>query len=131
MHLISPTLFLLLSLPVYVLSIANSTETDTTTCNPAHNGLATGTLQYNSDCNATTFCNDGTCQSKGCRREEFPLGYSTGDSASARSIEPPPKCPIDQFCPDEGSQCSHKISVGQPCQFDRDGPWYLQFFDDS
>jgi len=117
---ISLTLFLLLFLPVSVLSVANSTTTITNTCNPAHNGLATGTLQYNSDCNATTWCNNGVCQDKGCRRDEFPLGYSTGDTASHKVIDPPPKCSVDQFCPDEGSQCAAKIQVGQPCQFDRD-----------
>jgi hypothetical protein len=120
MIFISPSLLLLLSLPISVLSVANSTNVDTNTCNPAHNGLATGTLQYNSDCNATTWCNNGVCQDKGCRRDEFPLGYSTGDTASGKIIEPPPKCPVDQFCPDEGSQCAAKIQVGQPCQFDRD-----------
>lgn len=121
MLFISPTLFFLLSLPVAVLSVANSTDTNTDTCNPSHNGLATGTLQYNSDCNATTWCDSGTCRSKGCRRDEFPLGYASGDSqGSGKSIDPPPKCLVDEFCPDEGSQCAPKIQVGQPCQFDRD-----------
>ncbi|KAH9159972.1 hypothetical protein EDB89DRAFT_1009856, partial [Lactarius sanguifluus] len=49
MLFISPTHFFLLSLPVSVLSVANSTDTNTDTCDPSHNGLATGTLQYNSD----------------------------------------------------------------------------------
>jgi hypothetical protein len=122
MLFISSTLFFFLSLPVSVLSVPNSTNTDTNTCDPAHNGLATGTLQYNSDCNATTWCNNGICQNKGCRRDEFPLGYSTGESKGGKHIELPPKCSLDEFCPDEGSQCAPKINVGQPCQFDRDGP---------
>jgi hypothetical protein len=104
------TLFLL-SLPVSVLSVANSTNTDTNTCNPAHNGLATGTLQYNSDCNATTWCNNGVCQNKGCRRDEFPLGYNTGDSRGGKNIDPPPKCSVDEFCPDEGSQCAQRLML--------------------
>ncbi|KAH9039576.1 hypothetical protein EDB85DRAFT_2072419 [Lactarius pseudohatsudake] len=98
MLFISPTLFFLLSLPV-------------STPATSHNGLATGTLQYNSDCNATTWL----------RRDEFPLGYITGDSrGSGKRIDLPPKCSVDEFCPDEGSQCASKIQVGQPCQFDRD-----------
>ena len=121
MLFILPSLFFLLSLPVSVLSVSNSTNTKTDTCNPAHNGLATGTLQYNSDCNATTWCNNGICQNKGCRRDEFPLGYNTGESKGEKSIDPPPKCSVDEFCPDEGSACAPKIAVGQPCQFDRDG----------
>ncbi|KAH8994002.1 hypothetical protein EDB92DRAFT_1934423 [Lactarius akahatsu] len=121
MHFISPTLFFLLFLPVSVLSVANSTDTNTDTCNPSHNGLATGTLQYNSDCNATTWCDNGVCRNKGCRRDEFPLGYITGDSrGSGKRIDLPQKCSVDEFCPDEGSQCAPKIQVGQPCQFDRD-----------
>ncbi|KAI0256136.1 hypothetical protein BJV78DRAFT_1097382, partial [Lactifluus subvellereus] len=90
-------------------------------CNPAHNGLATGTLQYNSDCNATTWCDNGVCRSKGCRRDEFPLGYTIGESrGNGKHIAPPQKCSVEEFCPDEGSQCVRKIPVGQPCQFDRD-----------
>src|SRR6266404_5483835 len=131
MLLISSTLFFLLSLPVSVLSVANETNTNTDTCDPAHNGLSTGTLQYNSDCNATTWCDSGTCKPKGCRRDEFPLGYSTGEgrgNGNGKIIQPPPKCSIHEFCPDEGNECAAKIDVGQPCQFDRDGPKrpYLQ-----
>ncbi|KAI0305567.1 hypothetical protein B0F90DRAFT_1699104 [Multifurca ochricompacta] len=121
MLFLSPTLLFLFALPLSVLSVSNSTNTDTNTCNPAHNGLATGTLQYNSDCNATTWCDNGICRSKGCRRDEFPLGYSTGEGrGNGKHINPPEKCSVDKFCPDEGSQCVPKTPVGQPCQFDRD-----------
>lgn len=100
-----------------------STSTDTDTCNPSHNGLATGTLQYVSDCNATTFCNsDGTCQPKGCRRDEFPLGYPlSGIKANGWKLDTPDKCDSTQFCPDEGTACQDLLAVGSACQLDRDG----------
>jgi len=109
------------SLPVLVFSAANSSNSDTTTCNPAHNGLVAGTLQFSSDCNATTWCNAGTCQNKGCRRDRYPLGYDNGSGrGNGKHITPPSLCPTSEFCPDEGSQCIQKVAVGQPCQFDRD-----------
>ena len=117
-----PTLLFLSTLPLSVLSAVNSSDSDTNTCDPAHNGLATGTLQFTSDCNVTTWCDNGVCRNKGCRKDEFPLGYDNGgSSANGKLIPPPAICPVTQFCPDEGSQCEPKIAVGQPCQFDRDG----------
>ena len=100
-----------------------STTTDTDTCDPSHNGLATGTLQYVSDCNATTYCNsDGTCKPKGCRRDEFPLGYPlSGIKANGWPLEAPNKCDSNQFCPDEGTGCQDLLAVGSACQLDRDG----------
>jgi hypothetical protein len=123
---LSPTFICLLFFPVLVLSAANTSNANTDTCDPAHNGLASGTLQFASDCNATTWCNNGRCQPKGCRRDRFPLGYDTGGSkGNGKHIPPPPLCASDEFCPDEGSQCISKINVGEPCQFDRDGSWFL------
>lgn len=118
-----PTLVFIFSLPLSVLSVANSSNTDTNTCDPAHNGLATGTLQFNSDCNSTTWCDNGQCRAKGCRRDRFPLGYDTsaGSRGNGKRIQAPTLCRDAEFCPDEGSQCIPKIAVGEPCQFDRDG----------
>lgn len=118
-----PTLIFILSLPLSVLSATNSSNSNTNTCDPAHNGLASGTLQFNSDCNATTWCDGGQCRAKGCRKDRFPLGYGTdsGSRANGKQILPPELCKDTEFCPDEGSQCTPKIAVGQPCQFDRDG----------
>lgn len=114
----------LLSFAYLPYAVHATTGHPTDTCNPAHNGLATGTLQYVSDCNSTTWCTAaGSCIPKGCRRDEFPLGYPP-------KIEPqidgvfwplPDKCNSTQFCPDEGSDCQNKIDVGGPCQLDRDG----------
>ncbi|KAI9456623.1 hypothetical protein F5148DRAFT_984406 [Russula earlei] len=122
MVLLSPTLILFFSLPVLVLSSANTSQADTRTCNPARNGLASGTLQFNSDCNVTTWCNNGRCEKKGCRRDLFPLGYNTGGGSigNGKNIPPPAFCADTEFCPDEGSQCVPQIAVGQPCQFNRD-----------
>ncbi|KZV69526.1 hypothetical protein PENSPDRAFT_580767 [Peniophora sp. CONT] len=99
-----------------------STTTDTDTCDPSHNGLATGTLQYVSDCNATTFCNsDGTCKPKECRRDEFPLGYPlSGIKANGFKLEAPDKCDKGKFCPDEGTGCQDQLAVGSACQLNRD-----------
>ena len=112
MFLLSPTLLFLSSL----LSLAHGQDTDT--CDPAHNGLRTGTLQYSSDCNATTWCNNGKCDPKRCRKDEFPLGWPD-------SIDLPTRCNSSSFCPDEGSECLLKMSVGSACQFDRDGACML------
>ncbi|KAI0063657.1 hypothetical protein BV25DRAFT_402475 [Artomyces pyxidatus] len=122
MLFLSPTLLFLISVPLAAYAQSNSTDTNTDTCNPAHNGLATGTLQYNSDCNATTWCNNGVCENKQCRREEFPLGYPTGSGPirNKKNITLPDKCPIGQFCPDEGSSCQDILPVGSACQLDRD-----------
>lgn len=85
-------------------------------CNPGNNRLQTGTFQFWSDCNSVTFCSDqGICENKGCRSDDFPFGYpkNSGDL--------PPKCPKGQFCPDEGSECQDILPVGSPCQLNRDG----------
>ncbi|KAA1472958.1 hypothetical protein DENSPDRAFT_839361 [Dentipellis sp. KUC8613] len=104
--LLPSTFLFLLSLP-----LAWATPTDT--CNPARNGLTSGTLQYRSDCNATTWCNNGVCEPKGCRKDEFPLGWP-------KNITLVDKCKPGSYCPDEGSSCQPLIPVGSPCQFDRD-----------
>ena len=56
-----------------------------------------------------------TCQPRGCRSDEDPFGYDV-------TVTPlPPKCGIDEFCPDEGSTCQDLVLLGGACQFDRDG----------
>ncbi|KAF9531591.1 hypothetical protein CPB83DRAFT_848424 [Crepidotus variabilis] len=100
-------------------------------CNPGNNRLQTGTFQFWSDCNSVTFCSDqGICENKGCRSDDFPFGYpkNSGDL--------PPKCPKGQFCPDEGSECQDILPVGSPCQLNRDDqcegpPNYVELTDTS
>ncbi|KAI0318266.1 hypothetical protein OF83DRAFT_1116899 [Amylostereum chailletii] len=123
-----PTLFFLAVVPILAFaqdstSTANSpVSTNTDTCDPGHNGLATGTLQYVSDCNSTTFCDsNGVCQPKGCRRDTFPLGYPPGGvKADGWPLPTPDKCDKDSFCPDEGTSCQPLLAVGSDCQLDRD-----------
>lgn len=84
-------------------------------CSTADNKLQVGSFQFWSDCNSVTFCTDqGICTPKGCRKDEFPFGYTQGANL-------PPKCPSGQFCPDEGSACQDVLAVGSPCQLNRDG----------
>ena len=106
------TLFLLSSFSV----VHAGSVTKGNQCNQGDNRLQTGTYQFWSDCTATTYCADsGTCQPKGCRKDDFPFGYAQG------SHEIPDKCPRGQFCPDEGSSCQSLLAVGSQCQLNRDG----------
>ena len=85
-------------------------------CNIKLNRLLAGSLQFTSECDSQTFCNStGLCQKRGCRRDDFPFGYSQGDKGI------PDKCPKGQFCPDEMDQCQPLLPVGSPCQLNRDG----------
>lgn len=84
-------------------------------CSSANNRLQIGTYQFYSDCDIQTYCTSaGVCELKGCRSDQFPFGY-------AQNATLPPKCPSDQFCPDEGDACQPLLAVGSPCQLNRDG----------
>ncbi|KAL7281074.1 hypothetical protein ACG7TL_004376 [Trametes sanguinea] len=83
-------------------------------CNPDHQKLQEGTYQFQTDCDAMTFCAaNSTCAHKGCRSDEFPFGYP-------QNAKLPPKCDKGFFCPDEQDQCQPVLPVGSPCQFNRD-----------
>ncbi|OCH85676.1 hypothetical protein OBBRIDRAFT_762638 [Obba rivulosa] len=83
-------------------------------CSLSDQRLEEGTYQFQTDCDSVTFCNSSSlCDLKGCRRDDFPFGYSVGQ-------ELPPKCPTGQFCPDEEDACQEVLPVGSPCQFNRD-----------
>lgn len=89
-------------------------QTKGQTCSSANNRLQIGTYQFYSDCDIQTYCSSaGVCELKGCRRDQFPFGY-------AQNATLPPKCPSDQFCPDEGDACQPLLAVGSPCQLNRD-----------
>ncbi|KAJ8481514.1 hypothetical protein ONZ45_g15292 [Pleurotus djamor] len=61
-----------------------------------------------------TYCSArGTCQKRGCRRDEFPFGYQPEDTL-------PRKCGTGQFCPDEMDDCRDQIPVDGDCQLNRD-----------
>lgn len=84
-------------------------------CVQSDNKLSFGNYQLSTDCDSAFFCADNsTCAYKGCRRNVFPFGYSTNDTL-------PPFCGDGSFCPDEEDQCLPLLSVGSPCQLNRDG----------
>ncbi|TBU30294.1 hypothetical protein BD311DRAFT_691476 [Dichomitus squalens] len=83
-------------------------------CDPAHQKLQEGTFQFQTDCDAMTFCaSNSTCALRGCRNDDFPFGYLS-------NVTVPDKCPKGQFCPDEQDQCQNVLPVGSACQFNRD-----------
>jgi len=106
MHLI-----LLLFLPLaYAGSLNNGNS-----CSQTNNRLQSGTFQFWDQCDSVTFCSaSGICESKGCRKDEYPFGYAQ----DSKSI--PHKCPTGSFCPDEQDQCLPVLAVGSPCQLNRD-----------
>ena len=82
-------------------------------CSASNDHVDPTTLKFVSQCSDQTFCSNGTCLPRKCRRDEYPFGYDTGAPI-------PPLCPSGTFCPDEGSGCKPLVSVGQPCQLNRD-----------
>jgi len=112
LHLLPTTLlFLFLSSPlIYAGDVGEGG-----TCQVNNNRLQLGTYEFSSDCNPLTFCNSqGKCEKKGCRRDEFPFGYSPGATL-------PDRCQDGHFCPDEQDRCQEKLPVGSDCQLNRDG----------
>ena len=85
-------------------------------CSMTSNRLDPRTRRFMSDCDGETYCSgiiNGTCVLRQCRREEFPSGYRSNQTI-------PALCPAGSFCPDEGDACRPLVTVGQPCQFNRD-----------
>ncbi|KAF5334861.1 hypothetical protein D9758_014274 [Tetrapyrgos nigripes] len=84
-------------------------------CSTTRDHLDPNTHKFLSDCSDQTYCSaqNGTCQPRGCRRDEFPFGYSPEDIL-------PPLCPTGTFCPDQGDGCRLQVAVGGACQMDRD-----------
>ena len=84
-------------------------------CSVANNRLQIGTYEFSSDCDQQTYCSSaGVCELKGCRTAQYPFGYPQNATL-------PPKCPVGQFCPDEGDACQPWLPVGSPCQLNREG----------
>ncbi|KAI0738526.1 hypothetical protein C8Q80DRAFT_1222434 [Daedaleopsis nitida] len=85
-------------------------------CSTDNDGLDANTGRFSSDCDETSYCSgamNGTCQTRRCRRDEFPFGFQN-------TTPTPPLCADGTYCPDEGSGCKPLASVGQACQVDRD-----------
>jgi hypothetical protein len=86
-------------------------------CSSLKNHLDPLNHRFISNCDDLTYCSDsvnGTCLKRGCRRDEFPFGYSNTDPFL------PPLCSAGTFCPDEGDSCKPLVGVGGPCQLNRD-----------
>ena len=79
--------------------------------------LLTASNQLMTDCGYLAWCDptSSKCEARGCRREEYPFGFSKIERSKW-----PPKCDSHQFCPDEGSLCMDKIALGGACQLNRD-----------
>ncbi|KZT10965.1 uncharacterized protein LAESUDRAFT_789196 [Laetiporus sulphureus 93-53] len=83
-------------------------------CSVSNQHLEPGTHQFYTECDSMTYCtSSSTCEWRGCRRDEYPFGYH-----STREL--PPMCGPGTFCPDEEDQCLPLLSVGSPCQLNRD-----------
>ncbi|EIW83166.1 hypothetical protein CONPUDRAFT_121621 [Coniophora puteana RWD-64-598 SS2] len=85
-------------------------------CSVSNNRLLLGNNQFHSDCHDSLYCDgtSNTCKSRGCRRDQYPLGYGKSEE------DLPPLCEKGQFCPDEGDVCQSQLNVGSPCQLNRD-----------
>jgi hypothetical protein len=118
--LFTTSLLYLSSLPTLFYTIdAATTYSFGQNCSQAAIKLAHGTYQLSSNCGPTMFCaSNNTCAHKGCRRDEYPLGYKLDHF--------PPKCSSSTFCPDEEDVCLSLLPVGSPCQLNRDGMYYFQ-----
>ncbi|KAF7965807.1 hypothetical protein HWV62_22854 [Athelia sp. TMB] len=88
-------------------------------CSIGENRLQIGNYEFFDMCDTHTFCNgtSGTCDVKGCRKDQWPYGYN-----SSYANPPPPLCTSGQFCPDEEDACQPQLEVGSPCQLNRDDP---------
>lgn len=111
-----PHLTFFTSLALLPASFAAVNKNPDGSCSLVNNLLQVGTFQLTSDCADDQYCSPATnkCTPKGCRKDEFPLGYAAGASL-------PKKCGSGSFCPDEGDDCQPQVPVLNPCQLNRDG----------
>ncbi|GAA6023423.1 hypothetical protein JCM11491_005577, partial [Sporobolomyces phaffii] len=116
-----------LSTPLATVLAVTATVVATTAqpaCSPAHDRLSDQTHNFDSDCNATQYCVPsgvggepgvplGTCGLRGCRKDEYPFGYSNVTVL-------PPLCQVGQYCPDRGDGCKALVPVNGACELNRD-----------
>lgn len=84
------------------------------TCNTALTRLDPATHKMLSDCDSKYFCNNGTCQWKGCRQYDHDINYDSGDPI-------PGFCSQGTYCPDDQRTCQPLLPLGSRCELDRDG----------
>lgn len=108
---------LFLTVSIHTISItALSSTNNTGICSSNNTIFDPSTHKLVSQCSDHTFCSapiNGMCIPRLCRRDEFPFGYGPSEA-------PPPLCPQGFFCPDDGSGCLPLVSVGAPCEPNRD-----------
>jgi hypothetical protein len=103
----------------------------------------------NSPPNAT-----GICVRRRCRRDAYPFGYArfggvengvaevprvkvkgrltlVPDDDPLMQAKLPPLCPLERFCPDNGSGCRLKLGAGEKCELGRDEQCLDPPFDDA
>lgn len=109
-------MLLTLSVFAYVLQSLAGNVTQGGNCSIVNNRLNALTHAFMTDCDAQTFCSSTLrkCTPKGCRRDVWPFGYPDG-------VAIPPLCSAGSYCPDEEDACKPLVSVGGPCQMNRDG----------
>ncbi|CAE6357401.1 unnamed protein product [Rhizoctonia solani] len=113
--MIARTLALALGAVLPLVAFAGNV-TEGGSCSQSNTYLTPGSFQLNTDCDARTYCSrDGACTKKQCRKDEFPFGYN---DVAFKDL--PKMCPSGQFCPDEEDDCQNVLSVGSPCQLNRD-----------
>ncbi|KAF9260237.1 hypothetical protein L218DRAFT_932835 [Marasmius fiardii PR-910] len=85
-------------------------------CSGSNDHLDPHSHRLVTDCSDHYYCTapqNGMCEPRNCRRDEFPFGYSEQDTL-------PPMCRSGMFCPDEGSGCRAQVEPGEACQTNRD-----------
>ena len=89
-------------------------------CNPPSSRLDPATHKFISDCDSKTFCDSSTktCQLKQCRSGDPDASYGPGDLV-------PSLCPHDTYCPDAQNECRPLVTIGNPCELNRDGMRHL------
>ena len=102
----------------------------------------------------TTSDASGICVRRRCRRDNYPFGYArfggvtngldevpqvmvngrlmyVQDDDPLMQAKLPPKCPLDSFCPDNGSGCRLKLGPSGTCELGRDEQCQDPPFDDA
>ncbi|XP_006459690.1 hypothetical protein AGABI2DRAFT_65529 [Agaricus bisporus var. bisporus H97] len=95
-------------------------------CNPLHDRLDPISHKFVSSCPDSMYCapldgtvalQEGICQPRVCRRDEYLFGFSSNDTL-------PPLCPRhgpgSYFCPDNGGGCQVAKPPGSDCELARD-----------
>ncbi|KAF9533982.1 hypothetical protein CPB83DRAFT_782639, partial [Crepidotus variabilis] len=124
-------------------------------CSPKNTKLNPSTHKLISECTAQAFClappgsppnatGLGVCVPRLCRRDMYPFGYGhfggsnnppkiivKGKLVNNDTITLPPMCPEGLFCPDDGSGCRPRVTMGEKCELGRDEQCQTPVFDEQ